>query len=162
MIDGVLETLAPLLETKGIIFENKGLSASIHYRLATDHGTARRIILEQVKRLPQADRLKILENKMVIDLMPGIKVDKGTALRDLIREYRLKGGLYLGDDLTDIHAFRALHQASEESDFQGYAIGVVSAEMPSGLIQEADFTLNGITDVERFLEWLYRVISQTD
>jgi trehalose 6-phosphate phosphatase len=159
VIESVLEALAPLLETKGISFENKGFSASVHYRLTADPGAARREILSQIKQLPQADQLKILENRRVIDLMPGVEVDKGTALRDLIREYRLQGVIYLGDDLTDIHAFRALHQAAREPDFQGYAIGVVSAEMPPTLTQEADFTLNGVADVARFLEWLYQTIS---
>jgi len=160
MIDGVLEALAPLLETRGISFENKDFSATIHYRLTTDPETAKQDILARIKTLPQADRLKILENRMAIDLVPGIEVDKGTALRDLIRESRLKGGLYLGDDLTDFHAFRTLHRAAEESDFQGYAIGVLSAEMPPDLTRETDFTLKGVDDVARFLKWLYRVISR--
>ena len=160
VIESVLATLEPRLEIAGISFENKGFSASAHYRLTADPEAARREILAQIKQLPQADQLKILENKMVIDLVPRVKTNKGTALRDLIREYHLQGGIYLGDDLTDIHAFRALHQAAREPDFQGYAIGVVSAEMPPSLTQEADFTLNGVADVARFLEWLYRVISR--
>ena len=159
VIDSVLAALEPRLKIAGISFENKGLSASVHYRLTTNPGAARRTILAQIKQLPQADHLKIMENKLVIDLVPGVEGDKGTALRELIREYRLQGGIYLGDDLTDIYAFRALHRAAKESDFQGYAIGVVSAEMPPTLTREADFTLNGVADVARFLEWLYQTIS---
>ena len=37
---------------------------------------------------------------------------------------------------------------------QGFAIGIISQEMPKKLLAEADFTLNGVTDVERFLQWL--------
>ena len=31
---------------------------------------------------------------------------------------------------------------------------VIAQEMPEKLAEEADFTLNGVNDVERFLKWL--------
>ncbi|GAI13545.1 unnamed protein product [marine sediment metagenome] len=83
-------------------------------------------------------------------------MNKGTATLDLIRGYNLQGGIYLGDDLTDIDAFRAIHSASHSSDFQGLAISIISQEMPEKLVAEADFTLNGVIDVERFLKWMSR------
>jgi len=39
-------------------------------------------------------------------------------------------------------------------DFQGFAIGITSQEMPDNLTEEADFTLNRVDDVESFLKWL--------
>ena len=87
-------------------------------------------------------------------------VNKGTAVLQLIKEYNLQGGIYLGDDFTDIDAFRAIRAASRDSNFQGFAIGITSREMPARLLSEADFTLNGITDVERFLEWLSQTAPQ--
>jgi len=58
------------------------------------------------------------------------------------------------DDLTDIDAFRAIHSASRDSDFQGFAIGITRQEMPPELVAEADFILNEVKDVERFPKWL--------
>jgi trehalose 6-phosphate phosphatase len=156
-----LAALEPRLKIDGVRLENKGLSASVHYRLAADPEAARQEILARVKELPQANHLKVLENKMVVDLLPNVAADKGTALIDLILEYRLGGGIYMGDDITDICAFRALHQTVRETDFKGYALGVAGTGMPPNLAQEADFTLNGVADVARFLEWLYQVISQS-
>jgi len=95
---------------------------------------------------------------MAIELLPPVKVNKGTATLDLIQGYNLQGGIYLGDDLTDIDAFKAIHSASNSSDFQGLAIGITSQEMPEGLLAEADFTLSGISDVERFLKWISQVV----
>ena len=66
----------------------------------------------------------------------------------------MRSGIYLGDDLTDVDAFIAIHAASHNLDFQGFAIGITSQEMPKKLAAEADFTLNSVTDVERFLQWL--------
>jgi len=97
---------------------------------------------------------------MAVNLLPAVKIDKGTALLDLIQKYDLRGGVYLGDDLTDIDAFRAIHAACRDLDFQGFAIGVTSQEMPEKLTEEADFTLNGVNDVERFLEWLSQIVTR--
>ena len=91
---------------------------------------------------------------MAISLLPPVDIDKGTATLDLIREYRLHGGLYLGDEPTDIDAFRAIHTAAENLNFQGFAIGIIGSETPERLKLAADFTLNGVGDVERFLRWL--------
>ena len=66
----------------------------------------------------------------------------------------MRGGIYLGDDLTDVDAFKAMHAASHDLDFQGFAIGITSPEMPEKLVSEADFTLNGVSDVEDFLRWM--------
>jgi hypothetical protein len=91
---------------------------------------------------------------MAISLLPPLDIDKGTVTLDLIREYRLHGGLYLGDEPTDIDAFKAIHTATDDPNFQGFAIGITGPETPESLKLAADFTLNGVRDVERFLKWL--------
>ena len=94
------------------------------------------------------------ESKYAINLLPPVNMDKGTATLDLIEEYNLQGGVYLGDDITDIDAFRTIHAAGHGLDFQGFAIGIIGREMPERLADEAGLTLKGVADVERFLKWL--------
>jgi len=77
-------------------------------------------------------------------------VSKGTAVCSLIEEHRLSGAICLGDDLTDVDTFVALHK--KEPPFKGLAIGVIGEGTPSQVAKEADFILNGVTDVERFLK----------
>ena len=43
-------------------------------------------------------------------------------------------------------------------DFRGFAIGITSWEMPPKLGREADFTLSGVSDVERFLKWMSQTL----
>ena len=154
VIKSAIEELTPLLSIEGISIENKGVTASIHYRLCREPQTAERYILAAIEDSPQARSLQIIQEKMAIDLLPPLKVNKGTATLDLIKEYNLQGGIYLGDDVTDVDAFRAIRAASHDLDFRGFAIGITGQEMPEKLVAEADFTLNGINDVERFLKWL--------
>jgi len=157
LIKAVIRELTLLLPIEGIRIEDKGITATIHYRLCHDPQSAEKNILTALESLPQARSLRIMQGRMAINLIPPAKVTKGTATLELIREYNLHGGIYLGDDVTDIDAFKVIHAASRDYNFQGFAIGVTSQEMPETLVAEADFTLNGVNDVENFLKW----ISQT-
>ena len=154
VIKAVVKELNSILSIEGIWIEDKGVTASIHYRLCPEPQLAERYILTALENLPQVKSLRILQEKKAIDLLPPVMVNKGTATLDLIQEYNLQGGIYLGDDFTDIDAFRAIHAASQDLNFQGFAIAITSQEMHETLVAEADFTLNGINDVERFLKWM--------
>ena len=154
LIKAVIKELTPLLSLEGISIQDKGITATIHYRLCPKPQSVKRAILRALKGSSQARKLHIMQERKSIDLLPPVKANKGTATLDLIQEYHLRSGIYLGDDLTDIDAFIAIHAASHNLDFQGFAIGITSQEMPKKLLAEVDFTLNGVTDVERFLQWL--------
>jgi len=157
VIKAVIKELTPLLSIEGIKIEDKGVTATIHYRLSPKPETAKRDILAALNNSTQAKRLRIMHGKMSINLLPPIEINKGTAILDLIQGYNLRGGIYLGDDLTDVDAFRAIHSASRVLDFRGFAIGVICQEMLEGLVTEADFTLNGVNDVQRLLKWMSQV-----
>ena len=154
IIKSVIEELSPLLSDEGIIIEDKGVTATIHYRLSPEPKLAERKILSALNGSTQAKSLRITGGKMSFNLLPPIEADKGTATMDLIKEYNLKGGIYLGDDYTDIDAFRAIHTACRERDFQGLAIGIIGSETPENLETESDFTMNGVGDVELLLKWM--------
>lgn len=153
IIGSTLNEIKPYLPHEGIIVEDKEVTASIHYRLTQDPRAAREVILGALRKAPHARDLRIMQNKMIIELLPPEGFNKGTAVSALIKEYRLWGAVYLGDDITDVDAFRVLHQISGD-DFKGLAIAVTGNDMPGELFEEADFTLNGVGDVARFLEWL--------
>lgn len=161
VIKAVIEELTPLLSIQGLIIENKGVTATIHYRLCPDTELAKRESLAAIENSPHAKSLHIMqESKYAINLLPPVKVDKGTAVLNLIQEYKLQGGAYLGDDITDIYAFRAMRTATRNLDFQGFAIGITGPEMPDELTVEADFTLDGVAEVERFLKWMSDTVPQ--
>jgi len=160
VIKAVIKELTPLLSIEGIRIEDKGITATIHYRLCREPQSVEKHVLGVLQSSPLAKRLRIIQGKMSINLLPSAEVNKGTATLDLIQRYNLQGGIYLGDDLTDIDAFRAIHSASHDSGFQGFAIGITSQEMPEKLVAEADFTLNGVNDVERFLKWMSQTVPE--
>ena len=136
---------------QGVLCEDKGLTASIHYRLAADPGEARERIIAALQRSPAARRLRWTEGRMVVELRPPITANKGTAVEMLIRRYALRGAVYVGDDVTDVDAFRALQRAGRATGVRTLAIGVVAAETPATVSQHADVTLVGVAGVESLL-----------
>ncbi|MEA1958387.1 MAG: trehalose-phosphatase [Chloroflexota bacterium] len=143
-----VERLESLTEIEGLIFDNKGIALAIHYRNCVDKEQALAQIRDKISAPEIADDFKILHGKMVVDLRPPIEAHKGTAVRDLIERHRLQGGIYIGDDITDVDAFREMHPPNFIS------IGVMGDETPDEVIENAGFIVNGVNDVARFLKWL--------
>ena len=96
---------------KGVIVEDKGLTAGIHYRLFEPAGVGRlkEIVQEEINRRGVA--LRATFGKKVIEIRPGLDWDKGLGVLEFRRwlgpaaDRRL---IYIGDDRTDEDAFRAL------------------------------------------------------
>ena len=149
-VTAALDELMGSLTVEGISFENKGVALSVHYRRSPDRESARKCILEKIVASSIATDFRVQEGKMVIELRPPVEVNKATAVEALVKSYNLRGGIYVGDDISDVDAFGAMHQEI----LKGLAVGVISEETPQQLEKEADFTLDGVGDVERFLTWL--------
>jgi trehalose 6-phosphate phosphatase len=141
------DELKDVLALEGLTFENKGVALALHYRLCPDRERARQTILEIVRTSALANQFRILEGKMVVELRPPLDVNKGTAVEDLVERYQLRGGIYMGDDIGDIDAFRVMHRKGFSS------LCVIADETPDDVSREADFSVNGVSDVARFLKW---------
>lgn len=137
-----------------LLFENKGVTASIHYRLASDPTAARAAIRRALDPLARRRGLRITEGRMVIEIRPPVDRDKGTSVRALVERHALACALYLGDDRTDEDAFRALHQMRAEGVCLGIAVAVSHAEAPASLLEAADITLTSIAEAPRFIRWV--------
>ncbi len=146
------EALAPI---EGAIVEPKRASVAAHYRLAA--GPQRVEVEQVVDRLlaKHVDELKVTPGKMVFEIQPKLDWDKGRAVLHLLTVLELDRDevlpIYVGDDITDEHAFEAL---------AGRGIGVIVANLNDpesrGRPTGAEFVLESIEEVERFLDSLAR------
>jgi len=149
-VAAAINELGAALDLDSLLLEDKTVGLSIHYRRCPDAQAAKKLIMDAVAASPAARDFSVREGKMVVELRPPVEVDKGAAVTALLRAYSLRRGIYLGDDASDVQAFAAMHAQG----FHGLAVGVIGRETPQGVAEEADFTLNGVGDVERFLVWL--------
>ena len=154
MVREMVEALRQGLDATGIIVEDKGVTASVHYRLSPDQAAARDTIMAFLESAPEAKGLRITEGKLVVEVRPPVDINKGTSLERLVTESGLRGVVYIGDDVTDVDAFRALHGLVARGVCRGLALGVVGAESPPEIAQESDLVLSGVREVEELLRKL--------
>ena len=115
--------------------ENKGLTASLHYRGSEDEDAARAALRDVKTRAERAGFVARFGRK-VLEVLPPLDVHKGTAVRQLLAERDLSRALYAGDDTTDLDAFRALDGLDVS-----LRIAVTSEEGPAELREAADLTV---------------------
>jgi len=137
---------------KGVLVEDKGLSLSLHFRLV--HANKRALVKAIFHEVVLSDKIKgiikIKPGKMVLEVRPMVNWDKGkVAVWLLARQQFASAGkqvlpVYIGDDLTDEDAFRALKN-------KGITILVGQAKA-----SHAQYYLKDINEVVEFL----RIISK--
>jgi trehalose 6-phosphate phosphatase len=143
------QELAPL----GAFVEEKGITASIHYRNAPPEVGERSV--DFVKREGERLGLRITVGRGVVEARPPIRADKGTAVRALVEEYRPERAMFLGDDTTDLDAFRELVELREEGALSEILrVGVASEEGPPEITSEADIVVDGVDGVDEVLRAL--------
>ena len=145
---GLAEARAELEGPPEMTVEAKGLSITLHYRMAPEIGPE---VEQLAARIGAELRLEVRSAKMSVELHPPIAVDKGTAVFELAEGARQV--LYAGDDRGDLPAFAALDALAARSvTVLGIAIG--SPELPFELRDRADLVLPGIDAVPALLDAL--------
>ncbi|MDQ4042940.1 MAG: trehalose-phosphatase [Actinomycetota bacterium] len=144
------EELGPL----GAFVEEKGITASVHYRNAPPEVGVRSV--ELVKREGERLGLRITVGRGVVEARPPIRANKGTAVRTLVEEYEPERAMFIGDDTTDLDAFRELEKLREEGTLKEILrVGVASDEGPPEITSEADLVVDCVEGVgELFRELL--------
>jgi trehalose-phosphatase len=130
----------------GVIVEPKRFALSVHFRLA-DPRDVPRIESAVDAALAAEPGLRKAHGKKLFELRPDLDWDKGRALLWLLGELGLAGPdvlpVYLGDDLTDEDAFRAV---------RGRGIGIVVGDEPRETA--ASYRLRDPAEVVAWLERL--------
>jgi trehalose 6-phosphate phosphatase len=143
------EELVPL----GAFVEEKGITASVHYRNAPPQVGRRSV--EFVKREGERLGLRITVGRGVVEARPPIRADKGTAVRTLVEEYQPERAMFIGDDTTDLDAFRELVTLREEGVLKEILrVGVASEEGPPEITSAADIVVDGVDGVGEVLRAL--------
>jgi trehalose 6-phosphate phosphatase len=147
LLNNLEQRLDPSIRT-GVIVENKGVTASLHYRLTPDPDAARTRLLEILAETPD---FRVEEGRRVINLLPPLNISKGSAVTWIVREHQLDSIVFFGDDVTDVHAFEALDTLRQGNRLSALNIGVVGPETPESVRQRADARLPSVNAVADLL-----------
>jgi trehalose 6-phosphate phosphatase len=99
----------------GVVFEDKGASVALHYRLAPQfRELAHERALAAAAMLP--GEVEVQPGKMVWEVKP-VGAHKGMAIEEFMREapFRDRLPIFLGDDLTDEDGFRVVNRIGGHS-----------------------------------------------
>ena len=134
--------------------EDKEAIAALHWRGVPDEDDAESAIRAVAERAERAGFTTHWGRK-VLEIRPPVRIDKGAGIVSLLRDTDLSAGLYVGDDVTDLDAFRGLDELVEKGRLgRAVKIGVRSDEGPAKLTAEADWMVEGTEGVRDLLRAL--------
>ena len=153
-IPAILAHLQAALNEPGVLYEDKGFSASVHFRQAADLKSAARILRDSLPDAPGIERFDTFWGKKVLEIRPLRAMNKGDALVALVEEYDLDALVFAGDDTTDLDAMGRMRSIC---GVRGLAVAVRSRETPPALLAAADYAVNDVREVAELLEMLARL-----
>ena len=149
-----LEAFPELREESGLLVEDKGPIVALHWR-GLDDEEAAEAVAEQIAVQAKAQGLVIHRGRSVIELRAPVTSNKGDAVHALLAGVDVENALYVGDDRTDLDAFRALRALQHEGRLSEVrCVGVRSEQTPSELLAEADLLVDGTEGVASLLSAL--------
>jgi trehalose 6-phosphate phosphatase len=155
-ISGLVEEWRTSLAAEpGLHVEPKGVTLSVHWRTAAEPLEAEVLLRDRLA--PEAERrgLVVTWGRMVMEVRPPVAINKGTAVREVLTGGRWRGVAYVGDDRTDVDAWRALHAMRAAGELEhAIAVAVASPESPSEVIAAGDEVVQGPVEVLELLRVL--------
>jgi trehalose 6-phosphate phosphatase len=142
-----------LAEIAGHSVERKRFSVAVHYRqVGQDRVEDLKAIVDDV--LEQHPQLLGGRGKKVLEILPDLDWNKGEAVKWLLEQLQLDRPdvlpIYMGDDITDEYAFRALAE-------NGLTIVVRGEDQrPTA----ADYAVADTEEVRGFLAWLTGILGE--
>jgi trehalose-phosphatase len=134
---------------EGAFLEEKKFGFSLHYRMTDKEGSAfiKNSFYRIVSESPEPQAFRVLRGKKVLELAPNIQWDKGKAALFLLRKAKKHYlPIYVGDDLTDETAFKALKE-------KGITIRVGRSKKTA-----AKYYLKGQWEVSKLLKYIHKLI----
>lgn len=144
-----------LSKINGLMFEDKGICISIHYRKCKLQEDVRKKIIDAVNSI-DTNEMKLTEGRKLVELKPPISRDKGFIIEKIMEKYDLDRIIYLGDDVTDFDAFTKLKELEKTGKIRTASILVLSSEIPDYVKSSSLFYVNSVYEVQRFFKWLLK------
>jgi trehalose 6-phosphate phosphatase len=134
--------------------EDKEAIAAFHWRGAPDEEVAEAAV-RRIAEAAEHEGFVVHWGRKVLEVRPPVAFDKGLGITSLLRSEDVRAAVYVGDDTTDLDAFRALRSLQSDGELEAaLCVVVASDETPPELAEEADLAVEGPAGVRGLLEAL--------
>ena len=134
--------------------EDKDAIAAFHWRGAPDEQAACAAVAD-IAREASAQGFAVHWGRKVLEVRPPVELHKGLGIAALLRDQPVSAAVYVGDDTTDLDAFRGLRALVRDSALEhALCVAVDSDETPPELASAADLLIDGAAEVRGLLEAL--------
>lgn len=134
--------------------EDKRVIVAFHWRGAPDQDAAKAAV-DAIAQRAETAGFRTHWGRKVLEVRPPVRIDKGAGIASLLADTDIEVALYVGDDVTDLDAFRTLGQLVQDGKLSRCVrVGVRSDEGPSEIASEADIVVDGTDGVQRLLTLL--------
>jgi trehalose 6-phosphate phosphatase len=139
----------PAVASSGAHLEDKRYAVAVHLRRVADPGRWAGPVGQAATRVAATHGLEVVPGRMVWELRPQVRSDKGDAVRRVAGESGARHLVMAGDDLGDLPAFAVAAELGG-----GLRVAVRSDEAPAELLDAADLVVDGPEGVRDLLEYL--------
>jgi trehalose 6-phosphate phosphatase len=134
--------------------EDKGAIMAFHWRGVRDQAAA----LTRIEAIAaEAESAGFLTHwgRKVLEIRPPVPIDKGQAVRELLRRTPVRTAVFGGDDVTDLDVFDVLAELRSDGELDtAVCVGVRSDEGPAAIVERADLVVEGTSGFVQVLEVL--------
>src|SRR3954465_5328220 len=149
-----LDKDSPELRMMRVRIEDKNAIMAFHWRGARDEAAALTAV-EGIAAEAEAAGLLTHWGRKVLEIRPPVPIDKGQAVRELLRQTPVRTAVFGGDDATDLDGFDVLRDMRSEGMLDtAVCVGVRSDEGPPAIIERADLVVDGTAGFVQVLEVL--------
>jgi trehalose 6-phosphate phosphatase len=145
---------SPELRKLRIRIEDKRAIFAYHWRGAPDEDAARAMV-EGIAAGAEAAGFFTHWGRKVLEVRPPVAVDKGHAVRELLRRKPVRAAIFGGDDATDLDVYDALGELRSQGALDtALCVGIRSSEGPPAIVDRADLVVDGTAGFAQVLELL--------
>jgi len=126
----------------GVVFEDKRVAFSLHYRNASSPDAAAKMCRKAAEAATSGRPFRLVPGRMVVEVLPDIAMDKGVAVEQEAVRCGARSVVFAGDDTGDLAAFAALDRLGARG-IHTVKVAVRSDESPPELVEQADVVLDG-------------------
>jgi trehalose 6-phosphate phosphatase len=104
--------------------------------------------------MEETSDLQINHGKKIVEVRPPVGNNKGKIVEKIVENNNINQLIYLGDDTTDVDAFKEIVKLRKQDNVQAESIVVCSSETSSEIYESAGYAVKNVEGVEKFFNWL--------